>query len=72
MVRGASQHAELFAAAFGINCLKEPFNRNAALYLQGHIKDFIPDSEKQEDALQRINKLLEQSKASFAFFPASM
>lgn len=64
MVRGASGQAQLFASMFGVESLKEPFNRNAALYLQEHMKDFILDPEKQENALQRINKLLEQSKVS--------
>ena len=51
----------LFTDTFGIDALKEPFNRNAALYLQEHLADFIQDPAKRVDAADNIKNLLDRS-----------
>lgn len=57
-------HEGQFSSAFGVESMMESFNRNAALYLRDHIDEFIPDTAKKEDALDKIKKLLENSQAS--------
>jgi hypothetical protein len=52
----------LFKDTFGVDTLKEPFNRRAALYLQANLEDFIKDPAKRADADDKIKKLLESSR----------
>ena len=52
----------LFKDTFGVDALKEPFNRKAALYLQENLGDFIEDAAKRADADDKIKKLLESSR----------
>jgi len=61
MVRNVDNEQALFKATFGTKSMTEKFNRPALMYLQGHIKDLIGDEKKAEDALKKINKLVEQS-----------
>eukprot|EP00282_Hemiselmis_andersenii_P035151 CAMPEP_0169443752 /NCGR_PEP_ID=MMETSP1042-20121227/9536_1 /TAXON_ID=464988 /ORGANISM="Hemiselmis andersenii, Strain CCMP1180" /LENGTH=825 /DNA_ID=CAMNT_0009555027 /DNA_START=496 /DNA_END=2973 /DNA_ORIENTATION=- len=50
-----------FAAAFGMDFMTELFDRNAALYLADHLEKYILDAGKRENALEKINALLEKS-----------
>jgi hypothetical protein len=52
----------LFKDTFGVDALKEPFNRKAALYLLENLGDFIEDPAKRADADDKIKKLLESSR----------
>jgi hypothetical protein len=51
----------LFKKTFGVDALKEPFNRKAALYLQANLGDFIEDPAKREVAENKIKDLLNSS-----------
>ena len=65
MVRDATAEKTLFINAFGVDAMQESFNRNAALYLQDHMLEYITDESKAEDALNKITKLLELSQVCY-------
>ena len=50
-----------FRDTFGVDTLKEPFNRKAALYLQANLGEFIEDPAKRTDAEDNVKNLLDCS-----------
>eukprot|EP00285_Hemiselmis_virescens_P000938 CAMPEP_0173415582 /NCGR_PEP_ID=MMETSP1356-20130122/84932_1 /TAXON_ID=77927 ORGANISM="Hemiselmis virescens, Strain PCC157" /NCGR_SAMPLE_ID=MMETSP1356 /ASSEMBLY_ACC=CAM_ASM_000847 /LENGTH=206 /DNA_ID=CAMNT_0014377835 /DNA_START=2073 /DNA_END=2689 /DNA_ORIENTATION=+ len=51
-----------FDSIFGAKTLKESFNREAALYLQEHISEYVSDPIKQASSQDTIDRLITQSR----------